>query len=235
MINPAAHLVGLLLLLLSFWAIYERGYVDNDLAASRYEPDPNLSATFGSVQVATPAVQPWIWALPAGAAGVAILHPDGTAFVVHFALWVAVLILTYACFVLYNRLDKMTRVWLYPFLQFARSGAFTVIVPIEPAGVAALGAHVLSRWVPYQVYRLTSVGWPSARPELVRLLSFVLLSLMIVCSLGPSALLTWSAVALMLWNVFRARRDIGAVFNSARRLDRSSRERDPASPRETAQ
>jgi hypothetical protein len=241
-INPATHLVGLLLLLLSFWAIYERGYVDNDLVASRNEPDPKLSATFGSVRVATPAVQPWIWALLAGAIGVAVLHPDRMAFVVHFAGWVAVLISTYACFVFYNRLDKTTRVWLYPLLQFARSAAFTVVVSIEPAGIAALGAHVLSRWVPYQVYRQTSAGWPNARPELVRLISFVLLSLMIVCSLGPSALLTWSAVALLLWNVFRARRDIYAVFNSARRLDRSSRhattqhrERDPASPRETAQ
>jgi hypothetical protein len=241
-INPATHFVGLLLLLLSFWAIYERGYVDNDLVAARHEPDPQLTATFGSVGVATPAVQPWIWALLAGAAAVALLHRDGMDFVVHLALWVAVLILTFACFVFYNRLDKMTRVWLYPLLQFARSAAFTVVVPIEPAGVAALGAHMLSRWVPYQIYRLTSARWPNARPELARLISFVLLSLMVVCSFGPSVLLTWSALALLLWNVFRARRDIYAVFNSARRLDRSSRraatprrERDPASPPETAQ
>jgi haloacid dehalogenase-like hydrolase len=233
----AAHLVGLLLLLLSFWAIYERGYVHNDLVASRYEADPKLSATFGNVGVATPAVQPWVWAMLAGAAGVAILQPDGMAFVVHFVGWIAVLISTYACFVLYNRLDKMTRVWLYPLLQFTRSAAFTAVVPIGPAGVAALGAHVLSRWVPYQVYRLTSAGWPNARPELVRLISFVLLSLLIVCSLGLSVLLTWSALALLLWIVFRARRDIYAVFNAARCLDRSPRhatEHDP-SPREWAQ
>jgi haloacid dehalogenase-like hydrolase len=240
-VNPATHLVGLLLLLLSFWAIYERGYVDNDLVASRYEADPKLSATFGTGAVATPAVQPWIWALLAGAIGVAVLHTDRMAFVVHFIGWVAVLISTYACFVFYNRLDKVTRVWLYPLLQFARSAALTVVVSIEPAGVAALGAHVLSRWVPYQVYR-RSARWPDARPELVRLISFVLLSLMIVCSLGLSILLTWSALALLLWNIFRARRDIYAVYNSARRLDRSSRhatsqrrERDPASPRMMAQ
>jgi hypothetical protein len=99
-----------------------------------------------------------------------------------------------------------------------------VIVPIEPAGVAALGAHVLSRWVPYLLYRLSSGRcWPETRPELVRLISFVLLSLTIVCSLGLSILLTWSALALLLWNIFRARRDLYAVYNSARRLDRSSR------------
>jgi hypothetical protein len=210
--------------LLSFWAIYERGYVDNDLVASRYEADPQLSATFGSVRVATPAVKPWIWALLAGAAAVAILHPDRTAFIVHFARWVAVLILTYACFVFYNRLDKTTRVWLYPLLQFARSAAFVVIVPIEPAGIAALGAHMLSRWTPYQICRssrVTPARWPNARPELARLISFVLLSLIIICSLGMPVLLTWSALALLL-NIFKARRDIYAVFHSARRLDRSA-------------
>jgi hypothetical protein len=241
-IGPSSHLVGLLLLLLSFWAIYERGYVDNDLVASRYEADPQLSAAFGSVPVATPSAQPWIWALLAGAAAVAILHPDGMAFGVHFACWVAVLILTYACFMFYSRLDKTTRVWLYPLLQLARSAAFTVVVPIEPAGIAALGAHVLSRWMPYRVYRLTSARWPDARPELMRLISFVLLSLMIVCSLGLAVLLTWSALLLLLWNVFRARRDVYVVFNDARRLDRSFRhattkraERRPASPCEKAQ
>jgi hypothetical protein len=232
----------LLLLLLSFWAIYERGYVDNDLVASRYEHDAKLSATFGSVLVAAPAVQPWIWALLAGAAAVAILHPDRTGFVVHFACWVAVLILTYACFVFYNRLDKMTRMWVYPLLQLARCAAFTVIVPIEPVGVPALGAHVLSRWMPYQAYRLSSAGWPEGRPQLVRLISFVLLSLIFVSCFGLPVLLTWSALAMLLWNVIIARRDIYAAFNSARRIDRSLRhattqrtERDPALPRERAQ
>jgi hypothetical protein len=51
---------------------------------------------------------------------------------------------------------------------------------------------------------------------------FVLLSLLTVCFFGLSVLLTWSALAFLLWNVFRARRDIYAAFNSARRLDRSS-------------
>jgi hypothetical protein len=152
------------------------------------------------------------------AVGVAILYPDRIGFVVHFLRWMAALILTYVCFLFYNRLDKATRVWLYPLLQFARSAAFTVIVPITLVGAAALGAHMLSRWMSYQAYRLTSAGaaWPNVRPELARLISFVLLSLMIGGSLGFSALLTWSTLALLLWNVFRARRDVYAVINSAR-------------------
>jgi hypothetical protein len=49
----------------------------------------------------------------------------------------------------------------------------------------------------------------------------VLLSVLIVCAFGPSVLLTWTALALLLWNVFRARHEIYAVYNSARRLDQS--------------
>jgi haloacid dehalogenase-like hydrolase len=224
-LNPLTHLVGLLLLLLSFWAIYERGYVDNDLAASRYESDPSLSAAFGRVRVATPALQPWICALVAGAVAVATLHPEKVGFVLYFGRWTALLISTYACFLFYNRLDKPTRVWLYPILQLARSAAFAVVVPIEPAGVAALGAHVLSRWTSYQVYRMSSAGsaWPNVRPELARLISFILLSSIMICSFGSSVMLTWSALALLLYNVFRARRDTYAVFKCARRIDKSSR------------
>jgi hypothetical protein len=239
-VNPATHLVGLLLMLVSFWAIYERGYVDNDMAASRYEVDPKLSATFGNIPVPTPAVLPWIWALFAAAAGIGILYFRAIDFVVHVASWVAVLIFTHVCFKFYNRLDKMTRVWIYPLLQFARCAAFAAVVPIELVGAAALGAHVLSRWMPYQIYRHISTGWPEARPELGRLISFMLLSVTLVCSVGVSALLTWSAVALLLWNVFRARHDLHAVITSACRLDRPFRfsaalhpEREPAPPRGT--
>jgi hypothetical protein len=121
-----------------------------------------------------------------------------------------------------NRLVKMTRVWPYPLLQYARSAAFTVIVPITSPGVAVFGAHVLFRWVPFHVYRLTSRHWPVARPELMRAISIVLLSLLTVCSFDLSTLLTWTGLALLLWNVFRACRDIHAVFDSARHLDRSS-------------
>jgi hypothetical protein len=233
-INPTAHFIGLLFLLLSFWAIYERGYVDNDFVAFRHESDPKLSANFGRVLVATPAVQPWIWALLSGAAGVAILHPDQTYFMAYFALWTAILILTYFCFICYNRLDKNTRVWLYPLLQFWRIAAFTAIVPVEPAGAVALGALLMSRLVPYMVYRLSKASdWPDTRSELLRLIIFVILSVLIASSVGLSMLLTWSALALLLWIAYRARRDICAVFDSARRLDRSRRPshqgREPAS------
>jgi hypothetical protein len=76
-VNPAGHTINLLLLL-SFWTIYERGYIDDDLVASMNEADPISAQRTDKVQVATPAMEPWVCASLAGGAGVAILHHDRT-------------------------------------------------------------------------------------------------------------------------------------------------------------
>lgn len=218
-LNPVTHITGLLLLLLSFWAVYERGYVDNDMVANRLEADPKLTPEFFSETVATPALLPWLWAAASGALALFLLDPTRSSFPVNSAKWAALLIATYLIFKLYNRLDKRTRVWLYPALQFARSAAFAVIVPISPIGAAAVGAHVVSRWVPYHLYRLGATRWPSAQPALIRLVAFLVLALLIGRSVGSAAYLNWTALALLAWNLFGARREIVTVLKSARRLD----------------
>jgi len=220
--NPVTHVLALALLLLSFWAIYERGYVDNDRIASRHETDPTLTAAFGTVSVASSAMSAWAWALIAGAVAVAILHSDMAGFGSGFSAWILLLIAMSACFRVYNRLDKKTRVWIYPFLQLARAAAFAVVVPIEAAGAAALGAHTLARWVPYMIYRHGSGQWPSAPVETTRLVMFVIFSALIACASGLSSVLTLPALCLLLWNIFRARSDIHALVASARRIDRST-------------
>jgi glycosyltransferase involved in cell wall biosynthesis len=220
--HPFTHIVGLLLLITSFWAVYERGYVDNDLIAAHYERDPKLTPEYWNAPVATPMLLPWVWAAGAGALALLLLQPAIGGFAFNFGKWAAALVATYLCFKLYNRLDKTTRVWLYPALQFARSAAFTVIVPISPIAAAALGAHVVSRWVPYHLYRLGATRWPSAQPALIRLLAFLVLALLIGRSLGAAAYLNWTALALLLWILFGARREILAVVKAARRLDTHS-------------
>jgi phosphoserine phosphatase len=221
--NPLSQIIGLLFLLLSFWAIYERGYIDNDVVAARYELDPKLTSTFSAEWERNTRVQPWIWAALSGAAGVWTLRPSAATFPFYFASWMALLCLVYLCFVFYNRLNKQTRVWLYPFLQMGRTASFTIVSSIEPIGLAALSAHVFSRWLPYLIYRLTkSRDWPEARIGLVRLVSFILFSMLVAASLGPSAILTWCALGLLLWNVYRAKVDLYEVYASAHRIDLSA-------------
>lgn len=213
---PATHLLGLLLLLVSFWAIYERGYVDNDLIGAKHEADPRLSDAFYAAPVATPRWQPWIWAGVVGALGIAALRWPAPPTALDAAIWAAVLLATYAVFVVYNRLDKPTRVWVFPALQFARTAAFAALVPITVIGAAALAAHVIARWIPYYVYRLGGNQWPDRNIFPIRLLFFVLIALMLAIAEGYALLLSASALMLLGWNLFRARHEIKGAFGSVR-------------------
>lgn len=217
---PLLHILGLFFLLVSFWAIYERGYVDNDLIAARFEAHPKLSEAFLDSPVATPRWQPWIWAFVCGAIAIFSLRWPKVPAPTDFAAWTGVLLATHGGFTLYNRFDKGTRVWMFAGLQFARSAAFVALVPIAVIGAVALGAHVLAKWVPYYIYRLGGKEWPEAQFHLTRLLFFVVLALLLGFAEGFGALLNGTALALLVWNLYRARQELTAAWSAARRLDR---------------
>jgi hypothetical protein len=217
----AASALGLLLL--SFWCIYERGYVDNDLAAARFEADPKLSAAFREAPVATPMWTPWVWAFGSAAAALCVLRYPAWPTIVDGASWAAVLVGTYAWFWYYNRIDKRSRVWMFGGLQLARTAAFVVLLPVSPAGAMALAAHVIARWIPYYMYRYGSKEWPEAPLCLTRLLFFILLCGLMAAVESPAGVYDLSFGALLLWNIYRARQDLAQTLQSVRRIDRGSR------------
>jgi hypothetical protein len=219
--QPGLHILGLLFLLVSFWAIYERGYVDNDQIAARYEDSPKLSAAFATSTVATPRWQPWIWAAFCGFIGVALLRWPGSASASALAAWGAALLATHTLFLLYNRCDKSSRVWLFAGLQFARGASFIAVVPVGLIGAVGLAAHILARWVPYYLYRLAGKDWPDAPFHLIRLLFFLILGVLAAMSSGWSVLFSGTALSLLAWNLFRARQELAAAIAAAHRLDRS--------------
>lgn len=213
--QPLLHIAGLLFLLLSFWTIYERGYVDNDNIAARFERDPTLNQAYFDSPVATPRWAPWGWAIACGAVGTLLLRGAGISGVYAFGAWMALLLITHGVFLIYNRSDKMTRIWWYGGLQLARGAAFVVVASVSVIGALAIGAHVLAKWVPYYTYRLGNNGWPKGGHLLPRLLFFVLLSLVLSLATGLSLLLSWPAAALLAWNVFRARQELRSAVRTA--------------------
>jgi hypothetical protein len=219
--SPATHVIGLLALLISFWAIYERGYVDNDRVALHHEKDPKLSDTVGKLEVATPPLQPWIWAAAFGLIAVFLLNKPGELPLRDVAAWTGVLLGTHFGFRLFNRWDKSSRIWLYPALQFARSASFTVLVPVGLPASLALGAHVLARWVPYYIYRSSrKKDWPETPLFLMRLLFDSLLWIILAITQNFAALLTPTALLLLLWNLFRARKELRQMLAGIHRIDR---------------
>ena len=221
--SPVTHVIGLLALLISFWAIYELGYVDNDRVALLHEKDPKLSDTVGKIEVATPRLQPWIWAAAFGLVAVFLLNKPGELPLRDVAAWTAVLLGTHFGFWLFNRLDKSSRIWLYPALQFARSASFTVLVPVGLAASLALGAHVIARWVPYYIYRTSGKDWPETPCFLMRLLFYSLLWIILaITTQNFAALLTTTALLLLLWNLFRARKELRQMDAGIHRIDRET-------------
>lgn len=219
--SPVTHVIGLLALLISFWAIYESGYVDNDRVALHHEKDPKLSTTFGEVEVATPTLQPWIWALAFELIAVFLLSEPGRSLLHDVIAWTTLLLGTHFAFWLYNRLNKQSRIWLYPALQLSRTASFTVLVPIGLPAALALGAHVLARWVPYYVYRTSRTkDWPDAQFFLTRLLFYSLLLTVFVIGQDFAAVFTPTALILLLWILFRARKELQQMFAGIHRIDR---------------
>jgi hypothetical protein len=218
--KPALHVAGLLFLLASFWVVYERGYVDNDLMAARFEEAPQLSPEYWKAPVATPLIRPWIWAVSFGLVAIFLLRWPAFPGAKDMVKWVTVLFGTHLWFKLYNRYDKSARVWMFPALQFTRSAAFLALVPMLEIGVAAIGAHVLMRWLPYYVYRLSGKPWIEGPAKLVRLVFFLILALLLAITLEPTTVFNWTGFTLLAWYVYRARKDVRRLLTSAKRLDR---------------
>jgi len=217
--------LGLFLLLLSFWTIYEQGYVDNDDIAARYEADPKLTPEYFSAPVARSTVAPWMWAIATGAAALFLLRYPDTPTVYDALCWAAVLAVTASFFRLYNRYDKHTRVWMFLVLQMLRSGAFIVLVTVPPIAIAALMAHALARWLPYYTYRYAHTDWSNTRTALLRLVLFILLAIGLELTAGIDAIANLTAAALLAWIIFRARRDLLAAAQSAHRIDGAAPDR----------
>jgi len=214
--HPAFHVLGLWFLLFSFWSIYERGYVDNDRVAARYEKDPVLSSAFENAPA--PMLAPWVWAAVSGVVAILLLrypaHPDPG----DFGKWLAVLVATQSWFHIYNRFDKQTRIWLYLGLQFARAAALAALVPISLIGAAALTVLITSRWMHYYIYRMVRGSWPAFKNGMNRILLFMLLMLLLCFAQGRAAVWSWTAIVLLGWMAFKARGEILAVIKSAYRL-----------------
>lgn len=222
--SPFFHAAGLLLLLLSFWVIYEIGYVDNDQIAKHREEHPTLTDAFNETSVATPRWLPWIWATALGLAGIWVFNRSTDQILKYAAIWAATLIGTHVWFMLYNRAVKPVRVWMYAGLQLARNAAFVVLVPVTPVGAMALAANVHSRWLQYYFYRVRGTSW-SQTPHvgLMRILLFVSLALLLGLGEGWHVIGNWTTVALLGWTVFRARNELTSLFSSFVWLKRTER------------
>jgi hypothetical protein len=209
------ELLGLILLFLSMWSIYEVGYFDNDQCGVKYEHDPKLTPEAQHFNGHYFKTKAWLTALVLGAIAIGLIN--SAAFMKLSALWVVALLSLNAVYWIYNRIDKTTRTWLYPALQIFRFGALFAVVPIAAVAYAAVFSQVFCRWVNYIIYRqqrsATGVTkWPKTADQSIRLVTFIMLVLPLVLSGRWQELMVPASACLIIfvygfwkydWKTFR--------------------------------
>ena len=203
---PLATFLGLLLLHLSLWAIYEVGYFENDLVAATIEPDGKVPPRFSEFRNRFSEPVSWGAAIILGAAGIAVLvaggmiprEPDAAGVALAGAVWLAFLIALRLTYRVYNRIDKASRVFLYLPLQMFKYGFGALFLPLAPAGAALIFSQILRRWVPYIVYRNAGSLPTGLEPRILRLLTFCSIWLLLLPAAEPAGHLIIGAFGFAL-------------------------------------
>jgi hypothetical protein len=223
--QPISHGLGLVVLALAFWSVYEMGYLDNDRMAERHEASPQLSDEYRNGALSISMVQQALWAVVLSAVGLFILRLPSTPDVFDALRWGGVLVVTFGVFGFYNRIDKQTRVLLFPLLQLLRVGAFLVVVPATAIVDVAIILHALSRSFRYFLYRTRDGTWPSDDLSVIRLILFAAAAALLASQETWSDLWSPTTLSLLAWHLFLARHHIPAAFRMAHRIDRPERSR----------
>lgn len=213
---------GVLCLFAGFWAIYELGYWDNDCCAARFEETPVVSQAFQRLP----------WHYPLQALGFGVIFSVLGCWLTHgsLACWAAMLAAMALCFATYNRLDKQSRVFLYPALQGFRSLGLLALLPLGPVGLAAGTAQAIARWLGYCIYRLRPAPdghWPNVPVRLFHLVLLLLFDVILLASAARHDLFSWPALALLAQTGFLARREAALAFTKASWLPRRKQEPPP--------
>lgn len=231
--RPVLHALGIGILLLSFYCIYEVGYWKNDRIAEQFEKKPCLSAAYHRYQFKMPLIQPWIWASSLAIIGLLLLElseaqADSAGAVwelmtsvltpgqLPLVSWLELLVLVRVIFWAFNHVNKLTRIWLYPLLQAAKYFGFLCITTTNSIGAMLFVSQVISRSLPYLIYRWQQEGtsFPRNFPDrLSRLLLFgLLLGALFIGERHLSIMMNWQVLAIMVLFFLRAIKDIWRVI-----------------------
>ena len=228
--SPLLHIAAVGLLLLSFWCIYEQGYVENDRAAADREGNGGKVPTAHGMGCSN-QILAWCWSVSLMVPALWLFQLSGSLLQAQWvdvaAAWVALLLFTRALFWVFNQLAPSSRTLVYPLLSGCRSFAPAAVLAIGPAGMLLLAANTIARSIPYYVYRaLPPQHWPELPVHFMRAAVFVLLILAFEGARRmPELLFTPEVATMVVWCILRARREIANSFKNCRLLPSVARDR----------
>ena len=227
--------LGIFFLQVSFWCIYEIGYVENDIIGEKFEDKAVLSYNYNSYSYSFHLWQPWIWAAVLSSLGIVFLNRSTLFFsgefnyvlttnseqlfkVFHSLLyWLAFLVVLRFSFHIYNHINKRSRVWFYLLLQTCRYCGFLVLFTTNTIGLVLLVSKVLTRSIQYVLYRYIGGGnndWPIYFP---RYFFYLLIYLMILGSIAAndrdiSLIFNYHVLCIIIFCLVRGCKSFQKVF-----------------------
>ena len=204
-LHPWSNALGLFLLQISFWCIYEIGYIENDIVGDKFEDKAVLSYNYNSFKYSFRLWEPWVWAFSLSALGIFILDRDivveiPPAFasllldesqqhlfqvLTGFFFWAAFLLSLRILFHIYNHLNKQSRIWFYLLLQCCRYCGYLVLLTTNTVGLILLVSKILTRSIQYVLYRYMGgkgSDWPIYFPRYFFLLLIYLLLMVAIAA-----------------------------------------------------
>ncbi len=165
--DPIMGSISIALLHLSFWAIYELGYVENDTLSVQHEQSPRLWSQATLYATRVKPERAWaasiIFALPAvwllvefnaEALNIAsVTDEPSTQFFGMLGSWLAFIASSRAAYWVYNRIDTQTRSFFYIVLQLFRTLGYAFFFAVNLVGTSLLLSLVIARWIKYLAYR----------------------------------------------------------------------------------
>lgn len=226
--RPAIGALAILLLHLSFWAIYELGYVENDVLAVNHEVKPKIYPEAATYAGRVKTNKAWLVALLLSIPGLALLQvytPDllvqprvgldsRESFGILLATWIAYLFVQRIVFWIYNRLDPSLRGLFYVVLQMIRLSGYALLLRLNIVSAVLLLSLVIARWIKYLAYRETGRTLAESQ-RLLSVVFFVVLACGTV-AIEPAAFLSLQAAASFLWLAAYSHRRLRELLRSVK-------------------
>ncbi len=228
--DPLIGAAALLFLHLSFWTVYEIGYVENDTRAAAREAAPVVAAESAAHATRLDPWRAWLVASLLALPGLALLvlrvpaamrwplpdAPPGVLLAGSLAAWLVYLAAARGAYLVYNRLDVASRGIFYLVLQLLRTVGYALLLPLNAVGACALLSLVLARWVKYLVYRDT--GTRLAEDQ--RFLSVIFYCVLAGTGVAVDArmFVGVQGAAVLAWLCIYAHRRLRAVLRQVRLL-----------------
>jgi hypothetical protein len=205
------------LLFISFFAIYEIGYFENDMYSSKKEEKPSLSgrqAAFINYPIYRYAI---LWAILCGLGGLYMLSECNY---INIVGWFGILLLQYLLFKFFNALPPSKRIYLFPILQYLKTFSYVLVLPLNALGGVLLYSQMMRQTINYYIYRHAG-NYRTFKRQIHRLLTFIIvISIMLTVGIiNLNDILTVQSAVVILWLFQRViTRDTGGYKNTFRRF-----------------